>query len=239
MYLTNFRHVDAFHSVSESLANAVLEYNICPDKVSVIRTPLKISTFNYFSLPIDHKIETLQIVSVGRYHWVKGYSYAINAIKHLHDKGINVEYFIIAPNTPSEELLFLVQALGLESVVKFKAAMPQQDLLKTLKIYDIMLLPSVSEGIANVVVEAMAIGLPVISTDCGGMSELIVNEYNGWLVPIRNTEAISETLFVFSQLSNNKKIDVINNAHHDVLKRFHEDVVGSEFRELYEKTLKL
>src|SRR5690606_20159070 len=64
----------------------------------------------------------------------------------------------------------------------------------------LLLMPSLDEGIPNVVVEAMAIGLPVISTDCGGVSELIADGENGWIVPTRKPEAMAEAIIHFLEL---------------------------------------
>ena len=60
--------------------------------------------------------------------------------------------------------------------------------------FDVLLLPSLNEGIANVVLEAMAIGVPVISTDCGGMSEVVILDTTGWLLPVRDSKAIAKGL---------------------------------------------
>ena len=56
------------------------------------------------------------------------------------------------------------------------------------------LLPSVEEGIANSVLEAMAIGLPVITSDCGGMDEVIEHKKNGFLFQSRNIDNLTEIM---------------------------------------------
>ena len=55
-------------------------------------------------------------------------------------------------------------------------------------------MPSIEEGIANVCIEAMFCKLLVVSTNCGGMSELITNGETGYLVPTRNPEAIAKSI---------------------------------------------
>ena len=60
---------------------------------------------------------------------------------------------------------------------------------------DCLILPSVEEGISNVVLEAMAIGLPVISSDCGGMKEIINYGRNGFYFPVRDSIALEKLLF--------------------------------------------
>jgi colanic acid/amylovoran biosynthesis glycosyltransferase len=62
-----------------------------------------------------------------------------------------------------------------------------------------LVLPSLEEGIANVAIEAMAVGLPVISTNCGGMAELIEDHKSGYLVPVNNKRALADAIINFSQ----------------------------------------
>jgi colanic acid/amylovoran biosynthesis glycosyltransferase len=70
---------------------------------------------------------------------------------------------------------------------------------------DLLLLPSVEEGIANVVLEAMAVGTLVISTDCGGMKEVVEHKKNGFIVPVRNPQAMAEIIRHVQQLSSSEK----------------------------------
>ena len=59
---------------------------------------------------------------------------------------------------------------------------------------DCLILPSVQEGISNVVLESMAIGLPIISSDCGGMKEIINDGRNGFYFPARDSIALEKLL---------------------------------------------
>jgi colanic acid/amylovoran biosynthesis glycosyltransferase len=75
---------------------------------------------------------------------------------------------------------------------------------------DVFLLPSIEEGIANVAVEAMTLGCPVISTNCGGMEELITHQKEGWIVPVYDVKAMSAKILEFSQL----ELEYIKNIKH-------------------------
>jgi colanic acid/amylovoran biosynthesis glycosyltransferase len=59
---------------------------------------------------------------------------------------------------------------------------------------DAFLLSSLSEGISNAVLEAMACGLPVVTTDCGGMREAVTTNVEGFVVPVRESEQMSQAL---------------------------------------------
>jgi colanic acid/amylovoran biosynthesis glycosyltransferase len=64
----------------------------------------------------------------------------------------------------------------------------------------LLLISSLAEGLPNVAVEAMALGVPVLSTACGGVAELIDNDANGWIVPTRNPEAMALAIERFIEL---------------------------------------
>jgi colanic acid/amylovoran biosynthesis glycosyltransferase len=136
---------------------------------------------------------------VGRPHWKKGYDYALKACAKLDQQGIDFKYTIIGA-AGDEELLFLIDDLGLQDHVTLTDKLPQAKVFELMKVSDLFLLPSLEEGIANVAVEAMALGTPVISTNCGGMQELITHNEEGWIVPIRDEEAIAQTIQKFIAL---------------------------------------
>ena len=69
---------------------------------------------------------------------------------------------------------------------------------------DCLILPSVQEGISNVVLESMAIGLPVISSDCGGMKEVINYGKNGFYFPARDSITLEKLLLKVMNLSKGK-----------------------------------
>ena len=65
---------------------------------------------------------------------------------------------------------------------------------------DILLLSSVEEGVPNVILEAMALGTVVVSTDCGAVREIITDGENGFLVPVRDPRAIADMVRAVAEL---------------------------------------
>ena len=104
--------------------------------------------------------------------------------------------------------------------INFINGLSHGDVIEKLSESDLFLLPSVEEGIANAVLEAMALGLPVISTDCGGMSEIIIDNKTGFLVPTRDPEAMARTIIKFCSLDEKEKTEIIHNASHTIKKSF-------------------
>jgi colanic acid/amylovoran biosynthesis glycosyltransferase len=189
---------DGFHSVSKAISKVGDQIYNSPNKIDqVVYTGLDLSKFEY--QPQVVKNEILQLVSVGRSHWIKGYEYALKACFMLDKQGIDFKYTIIGA-AGDEELLFLIDDLGLQDKVELTSKLPQANVFELMKGSDLFLLPSLEEGIANVAVEAMALGTPVISTDCGGMDELVIHDEEGWIVPKRDPEAMAQTIQKFIAL---------------------------------------
>ena len=166
--------IAGFHSVSEAIAGkGDLVYQSDKKINQVIYTGLDIS--KHPKNKTYSKPETFEIVSVGRPHWIKGYEYALLACKLLKEKGIKFKYTIIGAEG-NEELQYLRHDLGVQNEIQLLERMPQNDVFQYMQKASVLVLPSLAEGVPNVVVEAMALGVPVISTKCGGVDELIENE---------------------------------------------------------------
>jgi colanic acid/amylovoran biosynthesis glycosyltransferase len=191
-------HFSGFHSVSQTISKEGDKIYKSPNKIDqVVYTGLDLSRFEFNPLVVQNKV--LEIISVGRPHWIKGYDIAIKALALLKKKGLQFNYQIIGAEG-NQELLFLRKELDLETEVKFLPKLPQQKVFDAMQTSSVFLLPSIEEGIANVVVEAMALGCPVISTNCGGMEELISHQKEGWIVPVYDSKAMAAQILEFSQL---------------------------------------
>lgn len=197
LYLKYFPCVDGFHAVSNSLADEILNYNIINKRARVVKSGVDITTLNYFEKATLHS--TLKILSIGRPHFTKGFKYGLDAISKFQQLGGEFHYTIIGVEN-NEALLFQRAQLGLENNITFKDALSFYEVQKAIQNADVLLLPSVEEGIANVVLEAMALGTLVVSTDCGGMKEVVLPKQTGYLVPVRDAQAMALALKEVSEL---------------------------------------
>ena len=191
--------INGFHSVSKAIA-------VNGDKIW--NSPKKLDRVIYTGLPF-HQLpfsqeytlfKPVQLLSVGRTYWIKGYDYALKTCKILKEKNLNFHYTIIG-GAGDEELQFLIADLGLQNCVTLIGRVPQEEVFEMMRKASLLIMPSVEEGIPNVVVESMALGLPVLSTDCGGVLELIEDGVEGWIVPIRDPKAMAEGVVAFLNLS--------------------------------------
>lgn len=233
-YQTNFFKVDGFHGVSKAIL----------DEARIYETNLKNATVIYSGLDLEKlffkaktKINSeLKILSIGRSHWVKGYTYALEAFSILKQENFNFQYTIVGVDT-DEELLFQRNQLDLETVVTFCKSAPFGQIVDKIQNADILLLPSLEEGIANVVLEAMALGTLVISTDCGGMQEVIKDGENGYVVPVRSAKAIANTLLGVRKLSLADYNEMTKKARLTVEKQHSNEKMIDDFNSFYDIVL--
>lgn len=232
-YCKTFPKVDGFHAVSHAIAIEAQKYKAQPHKIKVIYSGLpKINRAS--SEKISNK--TFRILSVGRSHWIKGYHDALDAMKIISDKGIDSHYTIIGAKD-SEELEFQKSDLGLDKLVEFKGNVPFQEVQEIMYESDLVLLPSLEEGIANVVLEAMQIGTLVLSTDCGGMNEVIEDGKNGFIVPVRNPEKMAEAIQKIILLSENERQKITLEAQKTINQNHTDTKMISDMILLYKTVL--
>ncbi|GAA3571756.1 glycosyltransferase family 4 protein [Snuella lapsa] len=232
-YKRYFPEVDAFHAVSKAIGKVSQNYGASARKIRVINSLIPESTLKLFRLPKPFGNNTIHMVSVGRHHWKKGYAMALNACKLLKEQGVLFRYDIIADGKVPEALLFQRRQLGLEDEVVFMEGMQQTKLFEALQDYDVLLLPSLEEGIANVVLEAMALGVPVISTDCGGMREVVVPNETGWLVGVLDSQALKDAVLDFKNASLETRQDIAKQAFNLVKTNNNATVFLDEFDDFY------
>ncbi len=216
-YRRCFPVVDGFHAVSRAIAKEAERYGADEARIQVIYSGLVLDKFSFVSKTPRNK-DVLRILSVGRDHWIKGYGYALDAIGLLLQQGMEVDYTIIGAR--SEEYVFQVHQLGLTRRVHLLDQLLHEQVLQAMRNADILLLPSVEEGIANVALEAMALGLPVISTRCGGMEEVIRHGETGLLVDVRSPEQIAQAVMDFSRMPEAEVMEMARKARASIEARF-------------------
>ncbi len=135
--------------------------------------------------------EVLNLLYVGRLEPEKGLSYLIRAVASLHGAHIRLHLNIVGEGAQEHELKALVNMQGLKSVVTFHGYCPLGGkLAEHYRRAHLFVLPSLTEGIPKVIIEAIAFGTPVIATQVGSIPSLIQHRKNGWLVKAGSSEAL-------------------------------------------------
>ncbi len=225
-----------FHSVSKAISIQGDKIFNSPDKLD--RVVYSGFDFKQLSFLKNYSKSTpLQLLSVGRPHWVKGYPDALQACNILKQNNINVHYTIIGVNERNEEILYLINDLGLQENVTLLPKISQHEVYQKMQTSSVLLFPSLIEGLPNVVVEAMAKGLPVISTQCGGVEELIQHHKTGFLVPTRNPKAMAEAIIEFTNTPEEKIKEIRLAARKKVVSQHSEEAMIKGMENLYYECL--
>ncbi len=192
LMLTAIQRASRVFSVSNSLKQHVVSLGADADKINVIGNGVDTDKFNPMQkyearrqLNIDHS--DIVLISVGGLVERKGFHRMIELLPAILQKYQNLKYLIVGGPNPegdwSERLRQQVIDLNLESVVRFLGTVPSIELKVPLSASDVFVLPTSNEGWANVFLEAMACGLPVVTTDVGGNNEVVCSEVLGTIVP--------------------------------------------------------
>jgi len=238
-YQECFPKVDGFHGVSKAICHRAAHYGADMKKCSVVYSGMPLANFQWRGEEHTGQIKKepgFKIISVGRDNWQKGYMHALDAMALLKKSGFDFHYTIVG-GSGSEELTFQLAQLGLEKEVSLISRLPFDQVLQEMAEADVVLLSSVAEGIANVVLEAMAIGTIVVTTDCGGMKEVIQNRVNGFILPVSRPDLMAKTLQEVKQLSSEERSDILKKAFNTVSHQHNEDRMVSDMIALYQKVL--
>lgn len=236
-YRKMFPLVAGFHAVSNHIATEAEKYNVDFSRTAIIYSMLPDRIFNHFKKSTNPIRKPLSILSIGRFHWQKGYGYGIDAIYQLKLRGILAHYTIVAGNDIPEEYIYLVNKLNITDQIKFVDRIEYEQIPSLMSAHSVLLLPSIAEGIANVVLEAMAVGLPVISSDAGGMSEVIIDRVTGWLVPLANPVAISDAITGYLNTDEKALLEIRANAYNWVRENHDANKQIRKFVDFYHEVL--
>ncbi len=234
-----FPKVDRMHAVSKKISQKAEKFGANTNKTDIIYSSLDLSLLKTYKKNNHKTHRPFRFLSVGRFHWVKGYQYSISAFANLKKINNDIHYLIITKNHISEEILYQIDDLSLENNVEIVHPDSQEEIYKIMNESDCFILPSVQEGISNVVLESMAVGLPVVSSDCGGMKEIINNGVNGFYFPARNSIALEKLLLRVMNLGVKEREKIILEAKKYINKNFHPNLIRSQFHDFYKKTMEI
>ena len=201
--LLALRRATRIFSVAESLKQHVVSLGIDPSKIQVVGNGIDTEKFYPLSrqqarqelgLPLDVPI----IISVGGLVERKGFHRVIECLPELCKKFPGLCYLIVggasAEGNWGERLRQQVVELKLENSVVFMGSMTSAQLKYPLSAANIFVLATRNEGWANVFLEAMACGLPVVTTNVGGNAEVVTHSSVGNLVPFDDVVALRQTI---------------------------------------------
>jgi teichuronic acid biosynthesis glycosyltransferase TuaC len=190
-------------SVSDSLRQVALSLGVAPERAIVVGNGVDLSRFK----PL-HREQARQalglaadapvLISVGGLCERKGFHRVMAELPALRQRHPGLKYLVVGGPSPegdwTERLKNLAVELGLADTVVFAGPQPPDALARWLSAADVFVLATRNEGWANVFLEAMACGVPVVATDVGGNAEVVCTDTIGQIVPFDDAAALQAAI---------------------------------------------
>jgi glycosyltransferase involved in cell wall biosynthesis len=189
--------------------------------------------FNMIRKPVRYRLFFAGNVSKS-----KGIEDLLAAFVHLAEKYKKMELRIAGNFAPTykEDLIKKMELVPFGPRVKFLGHLDRKEMLREYSETDVFVFPSYFETSPNVIMEAMSVGLPIVSTFAGGIPDMITNEKNGLLVKTGSPLDLAHNIaFLFENRDQAQKLGA--QAKRDALQRFKQEIVTEKTVALYKKIL--
>jgi glycosyltransferase involved in cell wall biosynthesis len=257
-HLFVFKNADVLTAISHDLKQRAIkngvknEINIVPNGVDIEKFSQRFSgeELNNFKNELSLQENDKLIITTSRLVKKNAVGDVIKAMKYLPE---NYKFLILGTGKDEKDLKRKAKNLKLDDRILFLGQVDHKDLLKYLQISDVFIRPSLSEGLGNSFLEAMAAGLPVIATPVGGIPDFLVpvemsprvplGDYKaptGLFCEVRSPKSVAEKIkFILDPANENLKNQIIANAQQLVQENYNWDKIAQKMRDIFERILKL
>ncbi len=236
------RHYDHVICVSHDLYDECIRRGVRPERCTLVENAIDAKQFSR-TMPIDAAKQMLgfptdRIVlgACGRLSAEKNFSGLVRATAALLEKGYPLELYIIGEGPHREHLEEVIRQTGRQDHIHLLGF--RDDISAIYQAMDIFVLSSSREGLPNVVLEAMAYELPVLSTRVAGVPRLITNGYNGVLVNIGDADELTRMLEMLAQEPDYRRM-IGENARSTIVKSYNLGARMKKVRDVYDHLLGL
>ncbi len=226
---------NAYHCVSKAMVEEARLLGLIDENRAFIIRPAVDPEF--FAPANSELIEyPLKLIMIGALIWRKGYDYALLGVKQAKEQGLNISLTIIGDGEDRKRIEYMIRELDLENEVQLLGRKKPEEVRDLMQASHVLLHTSLSEGIANVILEAMACELAVITTAAGGIDEVITDGENGLLIPVRDPSAVASRI---AQVSANLPLrtKLGKKARKDVLEKHTLEQQAGAFYQMYSQIL--
>jgi len=201
------KFTDAYISVSEKVSEKYLEYKVGEtEKYFTVKSGIKLDQFLKVKKEINIEEKRIRlgikrgdfvIGNAGRLEESKGHKFLFQATKKIIQlrKNQSIKLLLIGEGKYKEKLIEIVKELGIRKNVIFTGY--KKNIAELMALMDVFVLTSLREGLPKVLVEAAATGIPSAAFDVDGVSEIIKDGYNGFLVQPKNIEDLTDKIIQY------------------------------------------
>ena len=229
---------DAIITMSEEMKNDAVSFGIHKKKIYLVTNGIEVNRF----LPIFENRIKGRVIYVGRINHQKGIDVLLKAWKIVIDKFTNFQLFIAGPLQKDSYVNYLKsyqKKNNLQNYIKFVGEINyySNDIVKFYQSADIFVLPSRREGMPGSLLQAMACGLPVVSTKVSGAKELVKEGVNGKLIDIGDEKKLAEAILDVLTMSDKKKIKMGMLNRKIIENRFDQEERTQMFINIFKKVI--
>lgn len=184
----------------------LVEWNLTSFAHKVLFAHEHIIDTNLFRCTKEINTRTEIVGYVGRLSEEKGVLDFVKAIPHMIKQMPDIKFLVIGEGPLIDEIESIIIDKNLSNVVNMKGWIPHDDLPSYLNELKLLVIPSYTEGLPNIMLEAMACGTPVLATPVGAISDIIEDGISGFILPDNSSEVITKTVVDVLKCSNLEKI---------------------------------
>lgn len=222
-------------AVSEAVARSLISNGLLPEtKMSVIYRGIEHKKYFAKRTNKDHQhSKNHRILFVGNIIESKGVGDLIMSLEYLDTSNTSVQIVLCGAVEVNyqKKLTAIAERFGYAKNLVFRGCLAQHELIKEYQSADFFVFPSYSEGLAKALLEAMSCELPVICGDIPSLREVVVDGYNGLIVPIKNPRAIAKAILRFAAEPELARKCALN-ARRTVVSKFSVDAELDQWEEL-------
>lgn len=220
------RNAKAVTTVTENLAKAMQSHGLRNRRYIVLPNVVDTNLF----VPIEHNNSISEIIHVSCFEdKSKNITGLLHSLQILRSRRMAFHATLIGDGMDFEAMKDLAHTLQLDNFVSFTGLLEGERLASRVASGDFLVISSNYENLPVVIIEALACGLPVVSTNVGGISE-IINDSNGILVPPHDSEKLADALQLM--IHNHNKYDA-NQLRDNILKKYSHSAVGTFLTNIY------
>ena len=230
-------------AISSAIKGDLIDSGVREDKIKMIHNGIDIEKFNILSksdpgvikrLKKEFKIPDASFVigAISQARSEKGLNYLIESFSEINKRYPQTKLLLVGAGEgyAYQDLKGLSERLGITDKVIFTEK--RSDVSKILKIIDLVVIPSLLEGLSNSALEAMASGKAIVASRIGGLPEIIEDGKNGLLVPAKDINKLRDAIITLISSENLRK-KFSEQARKTVVERFNIDKTVKEIFDLY------